>query len=108
MNRQQKLLDLLKAQGVELTELELQAIDRCFGKRGAYKGYLTKNAPNSRKFPLANVVYNAITPNAYKMQICNLMFMPDEYKSTYNKLSAFKYPAWLDLDREKLQQWGAW
>ena len=108
MERENKLIELLRDNGVELTDIELAALAQCFGKRGQYKGYLTKNAPNSRKFPLANAIYNAITPNPYKMQICNLMFMGDQHKETYNKLSKFNYPAWLDLDRTKLQEWGAW
>ena len=108
MNNQQKLLSLLKAKDVALTDVELIALDRCFGKRGAYKGYLTKNPPNSRKFPLANAIYQAITPNPYKLQICNLMFMSDDCKDTYNKLEPFQYPDWLDLDKSRLKEWGAW
>jgi hypothetical protein len=108
MEKQQKLIELLKAKGVELTPEELEALDRCFGKRGKYKGYLTRTAPNSFKFPLANVIYNAITPNPYKMQIFNMLVTRVEYRETYNKLGRFDYPAWLDLDREQLQQMGAW
>ena len=108
MTKQEKLIDLLKAKGVDLTPDELVALDRCFGKRGIYKGWLTKTAPNSRKFPLVNVIYSAITPNPWKVQFSTLMFMSDEHRETYNKLVSFKYPAWLDRDRTQLQQMGAW
>lgn len=108
MDKQTRLIELLEKQGVTLNPVELNALAKCFGQRGKYKGYLTRKAPNSRQYPLANAIYNAITPNPYKMQICNLMFMPDDCRETYNKLSRFNYPTWLDYDREALTKMGAW
>ena len=108
MHRKVKLMVLLAEQNIELSELELEALDKCFGKRGDYAGYLTKSAPNSFKFPLANAIYNAITPNVFKMQVGNLMMMSKDVRPTYDKLSGFKYPVWLDKDREQLTKMGAW
>lgn len=108
LEKEQKLRELLAAQSILLTDEESAALHKCFGKRGKYKGYLTRNAPSSYKEPLANVIYNAITPNGYKMQICNIMCMRKEHKETYNKLSEFNYPDWLDLDKETLVKLRVW
>ena len=105
---EQKLVAMLESRGVELTSEERSALSRCFGVRGKYAGYLKKNAPSRTKEPLANVIWNTIQPNAYKLQMFNLMMLPDKHRDTYHKLSSFKYPAWLDLDMKTLQEWGAW
>ena len=108
MDKQKKLIELLQEKGVQLTDEELKALDQCFGKRGKYSGYLKKTAPSATQYPLANVIYNVITPNPYKMQIFNLMMIGDKYRSTYEKLSKFTYPTWLDLDKEQLTDMGVW
>lgn len=106
--RHDKLVRLFLEKGVDLSAEELEALARCFGKRGKYAGYLTNQAPNSRKFPLANAIWNAIQPNPFKTQMANIMFMPEEVRGTYEKLAKWNYPSWLDLDKERLQEWGAW
>lgn len=108
MDKKQRLIDCWQKLGIGLDAEELEALDRCFGKKGPYKGYLTKTSPNSVKYPLANAIYNAITPNGYKRQIFNMMMMGDRERATYTKLSKYRYPAALDKDREALQSWGAW
>ena len=108
MKKQSDLLKLLQAAGVDLSDIELAGIDKCFGKRGAYKGWLTKNPPSSIKHPLANAIYNTIQPNAYKIQVYSLMFISQECIETCNKLKPFKYPTWLDLDMTQLKTMGAW
>lgn len=107
-NKAEKCLLMLSARGVELTSDERAAFFRCFGVRGKYKGYLKRSAPSSTRDPLANVIYNAIQPNGFKVQVFNLMMMPDNCRETYNKLASYKFPDWIDLDKETLQKWGAW
>lgn len=107
-SKAEKVLIMLESRGVTLTDEEREAFFFCFGQRGAYAGYLKKSAPNASKYPLANVIYNAIQPNGYKVQVFNLMVHAGKYSETYKKLSEFKYPDWLDKDKETLQSWGAW
>lgn len=107
-SKAEKVLIMLGMQGVELTEEETEAFLKCFGVRGKYKGYLKKQAPSATKEPLANVIYNAITPNGHKLQVYNLMMMREEHRQTYDKLSKFTYPDWLDLDKEQLKNMGVW
>lgn len=108
MNKAEQIIELLAANGVSLDEREQIALKNCFGVRGKYKGYLKAKAPAQSKHPLENAIYNAIQPNPYKVQIFNLMCMSEETRETYYKLSPFKYPAWLDLDKEQLQALNAW
>ena len=107
MEKATKIIELLKVKGVELSEDEIAAFYFAFSTRGKYKGYLKKQCP-SYKYPLSQAIWQAIQPNAFKIGISTVMFMADEPRALYDRLSQFKYPAYLDYDMESLQTMGVW
>ena len=107
-SRYETIIQLLDENNAGLTEQDKKHIQGAFGVRGAYKGYLTKNKPNNNKKPLSAAAWLAMQPNGFKISIGAIMFLTDEQKELYSKLDKFKYPAWLDKDKETLSNLGVW
>lgn len=107
-SRFQTIIELLDKNNAGLTEQDKEHIKSAFGVRGQYAGYLTKNKPNNNKKPMAAAAWLAMQPNGYKISIGAIMFLSDEQKALYDKLDKFKYPAWLDRDKEILSNLGVW
>lgn len=114
MEKLQAIIDVLTKNGVKFTDSDIQAMQKAFSTRGAYKGYLKKNKPNGNKEPLAAAAWLAMQPNAYKIGMIALFMMRDEERALFDKLSklpngeTIKYPAMLDKDMESLKKMGVW
>lgn len=99
----------LHSRGILLNEEEKQALNRCFGVRGKYAGYLKAKAPSWSTDRLANTIWNALQPNPYKVSVMTLcLLLGEEEKELYNKLAYIKWPDDLDKDKEQLSLMGAW
>jgi hypothetical protein len=96
------------AEIAQLTPAEHNAVLASLASTGKNKGRLTAKPKPGYRFPLENAAWNAIQPNGYKVQIGNLFFLRGEAKALYEKLSAHKWPLWLDPDAHALDQLGVW
>lgn len=94
----------------ELTDNEKNAMRRAFCTRGRNKGQLKAQAPNSYDDPLGNTAWNGMQPNAFKIQMCNMIFTSgnEECNVLRTKLVKLVFPTWLDRDKEALVNMGAW
>jgi len=87
-------------QVVPLNERERKAVRDALSSRS---GRLKANAPVES---WAKAAWNGLQPNPWKTQVGALMFLPDEERSLWNRLSKHTWPVALDKDIEALTRMG--
>ncbi len=102
-------INLLTSGATELvfTDAEVAGILGAMGKRGKHKGFLRGTCPSQ---PYSAAAWCALTPNHHKLgqSVGRLMMLPLECQSLFDRLSPYRHPSCLDLDRYQLEQIGSW
>lgn len=87
-------------QVVTLSDRERKAVRDALSSRS---GRLKASAPVES---WAKAAWNGLQPNPWKTQVGALMFLPDEERSLWNRLSKHTWPVALDKDIETLKRLG--
>jgi len=87
-------------QVVTLSDRERKAVRDALSSRS---GRLKANAPVES---WAKAAWNGLQPNPWKTQVGALMFLPDEERSLWSRLSTHTWPVALDKDIEALSRMG--
>lgn len=89
----------------ERAGVPVRLVERVLATKGKNAGRLLARCPSEDE---ASALWTAIQPNPWKVSVGRVLFLRGEARALFERVSALKWPVWLDSDASALVELGVW